>query len=349
MARRRAKGFFPLIVVSLVFLTFTVSACQGSEQDEPESAVEERAMFDLGDPIDDPALAAIVSSEYGTDTLTADEFNVQIERVTQQFPQMAGDEAQAQELRRTLVEQFALTHALGGEVSEQGLEIDSVALQAQIDQIRERFESEEAFQQALAEQDLTEDVFRESMREQMEQQTWQQDVVDRAEPPSDEEVEAYREEQAEQVRVQHILFFSPQPDSAIRARAEAVLDTAKAEDVPFDELARRHSDDGTAAQGGDLDFFSRGDMVEPFSEVAFALQDSGDVADDVVRTQFGYHIIRLTGRRTGEPMPAEQAREAMLRRRQQDAVMDALDRLREKVSIRVNQDVVQADLNVAAE
>ena len=336
-----------LVALFLLLTVPVASACSNSDAEEP--ADEEQTAFEVGDPISDTTIAAIVTSGYGTDTLMTEEFRTQFARVSQQFPQIMGNEEQERELRRTIVEQFALSHALSGEVNEQGLSVDTTELEEQIQQVRSRFGTEEEFQQALAEQELTEDRFRASMQEQLEQQNWQENVVENAPSPTDEEVEEFREEQSEQVRVQHILFFSPSPDSAIEARAEAVLDSAKAGEVPFEDLARRHSDDGTAANGGDLDFFSRGDMVEPFADAAFALSDSGDVADSLVRTQFGYHIIRLTGRRTGELMPTEQAREVVLNRNRQDAVMEALDRLRSKVTVRINPQIVNADLNTPAQ
>lgn len=334
-----------LLVLLLTLVLPVTSGCANDDAGSEASAAEEEQQITMGEPISDSTLAAIVSSEYGSDTLTTAEFREQIARGKQAFPQIEGNPEQERELRRTIVEQFAMVHALEGEVSEQGLQVDSAALEEQISQIRSRFETEEAFEQALSEQEMTEERLRESLKGQMEQVSWQENIADNVPQPSTEEIESYRDEQAEQVRVQHILFFSPSPDSAIEARAEAVLDSAKAGEVPFEELARRHSDDGTAAQGGDLDFFSRGDMVEPFSDAAFALSDSGDVADSVVRTQFGYHVIRLTGRRTGEKMDAERAKDALLRSRQQDAIMEAVDRLRTKVTVRVNEQIVDADLN----
>src|SRR5690606_25027138 len=130
-----------------------------------------------------------------------------------------------------------------------------------------------------------------------------------------------------------------------RQQAEAVLDSIRS-GADFAELARRHSQDpGSAAAGGDLGFFSRGQMVAPFEEATFALEDSGDVATDLVETQFGFHIIKLTGRRAGTPMDTTRARAAMMQQRRQDVVEAGIDTLRGKVTVRLNQTIVDADLN----
>ena len=62
----------------------------------------------------------------------------------------------------------------------------------------------------------------------------------------------------------------------------------------FTELAKKYSEGPSAKNGGDLDFFTRDSMVPEFSEVAFKLKKVGDVSD-LVRTKYGYHIIKLTG------------------------------------------------------
>lgn len=102
----------------------------------------------------------------------------------------------------------------------------------------------------------------------------------------------------EERRASHILINAPKSASAAdrakaKARAEELqAQVAKAPDT-FAEVARKNSEDpGSAARGGDLDFFSRGAMVKPFEDTVFSLK-KGDVSG-VVETEFGYHVIRLT-------------------------------------------------------
>ncbi|MDE1861222.1 MAG: peptidylprolyl isomerase [Candidatus Micrarchaeota archaeon] len=61
----------------------------------------------------------------------------------------------------------------------------------------------------------------------------------------------------------------------------------------FAKLAEQYSIDGSRKHGGDLGFFCRGVMVREFETAAFALKNKGDVSG-IVKTQFGYHIIKRT-------------------------------------------------------
>ena len=102
----------------------------------------------------------------------------------------------------------------------------------------------------------------------------------------------------EERRASHILINADKGASAAerdaaRAKAQALLAEVQKSPNQFAELARKNSQDtGSAAKGGDLDFFGRGAMVKPFEEAAFALK-KGEISG-VVETEFGFHIIRLT-------------------------------------------------------
>ncbi|HJQ71107.1 MAG TPA: peptidylprolyl isomerase [Blastocatellia bacterium] len=161
----------------------------------------------------------------------------------------------------------------------------------------------------------------------------------------DDMIAKYYEEhknEYEQVRVRHILVSivtqeegvkGKRPRSKIEARrrAEALLARArKGED--FAKLAVQYSDDGSSAQGGDLGYFSRGVMVVDFEEVAFALKP-GQVSE-LVQTPYGFHIMRLEGRRIApvdDPMTQQQI---------QTELQPKLDRLVEASDMKVAEDFV---------
>lgn len=135
---------------------------------------------------------------------------------------------------------------------------------------------------------------------------------------SEEELKGYYEQNMtrlsnlEERRVSHILITADAAAPAAerdkaRAKAEKLLAEIKQSPDKFADLARKNSQDpGSAAKGGDLDFFARGAMVKPFEEAAFALK-KGDTSN-IVETEFGFHILRLTDIKTPKQKTFEESR-----------------------------------------
>ncbi|SEL17225.1 peptidyl-prolyl cis-trans isomerase D [Roseateles sp. YR242] len=125
----------------------------------------------------------------------------------------------------------------------------------------------------------------------------------------------------EERRASHILVkLTPDMSAAdkakAKAKAEALLAEARKNPAGFAELAKKNSDDsGSAVRGGDLDFFGEGAMVKPFQDATFKLKE-GEISD-LVESEFGYHIIKLTAIRGGKVPALEEVRgqiEAALRK-----------------------------------
>jgi len=116
----------------------------------------------------------------------------------------------------------------------------------------------------------------------------------------------------EEVKARHILVRPEgQGEDAwekARARAEAILAKAKAPGADFAALAREYSEDpGSKESGGDLGWFSRGRMVKEFEEAVFAAKPG--VVTEPVRSQFGYHIILVEGKRPARTKSLDEVRE----------------------------------------
>jgi peptidyl-prolyl cis-trans isomerase C len=186
----------------------------------------------------------------------------------------------------------------------------------QMQQLVQRFPSKEAFEQALTAQNFTMDALKKDVEGQLlRQQLVKKEVLDKVNVSArdvqtfyDQRKDKYIEE--EQVRARHILIrvpqeVSPTDDAKLKSKADDALKRAKTGE-DFAALAKELSDDGSKENGGDLGFFPRGRMVAPFEEAVFALQP-GQISE-IVRTQFGYHIIKAEERKTGKALAFDEAK-----------------------------------------
>ncbi len=120
---------------------------------------------------------------------------------------------------------------------------------------------------------------------------------------------------AEERRASHILINAPKElalaeRQKAKAKADDLLKTVRANPASFADVAKKSSQDtGSAAKGGDLDYFGRGAMVKPFEDAVFSMK-KGDISD-VVESDFGYHIVLLTDIKQPKQRSFEELRPSM--------------------------------------
>ncbi|WP_019219958.1 peptidylprolyl isomerase [Bartonella florencae] len=167
------------------------------------------------------------------------------------------------------------------------------------------------------------------MRDNVLQQLYfKQTIVDQI---SDNDLEAlYKKEVAalpkeDEIKARHILVKT-------KKEAEAIIKRLNKKEN-FEEIAKKTSTDGSAAVGGDLGYFSHGQMVKSFEDAAFGLK-VGEYTKDPVESPFGWHIIKLEDRRVKQP-PAfddvkEMLRTQLIKERYQKLIVD----LRSKMDVK---------------
>jgi peptidyl-prolyl cis-trans isomerase C len=175
------------------------------------------------------------------------------------------------------------------------------------------------------------DAFEERMadlREQVAREVWLNQKIDdyMTEERLRAAYETYKENNPpqQQVKASHILV----------EEKELAQDLIKQldEGAEFAELASEHSTGPSGKQGGDLGFFGEGEMVKPFSEAAFQLE-VGEVVDEPVETQFGWHVIKVTDKRTQEPNSFEEMEDQLRQQVRQEAVQSIIADLREGAEV----------------
>ena len=128
----------------------------------------------------------------------------------------------------------------------------------------------------------------------------------------------------DEVRARHILVKTEDEATAIIKELDGGADFAK--------LAGEKSIGPSKSQGGDLNYFGRGQMVKEFEEAAFAL-DSGSYTKQPVQTQFGWHVIKVEDKRKSEPPAFEEAQNAIGEEMSQEVAQDLVEKLTEGAKI----------------
>ncbi len=139
----------------------------------------------------------------------------------------------------------------------------------------------------------------------------------------------------EQVRASHILVKS-------ESEAQDILAQLK-KGASFEDLAKKYSKDASAAKGGDLGWFSKGAMVPEFEKAAFSLK-TGEVSN-VVKTPYGFHIIKVTGKRPAGERSFEEVKDqikaAMLPAKQQEVLQQLKENLKKDAKISIKEDALK--------
>jgi peptidyl-prolyl cis-trans isomerase C len=226
------------------------------------------------------------------------------------------EDPRAKEVLRQILDTLIDRELLLQRAKSLKMAVPAQQVDTQMQQLQQRFPSSEAFEQALTAQNLTMDTVKKDVESQLlRQQLVQKEILDKVNVSArdvqtfyDQNKDKYVEE--EQVRARHILIrvppdANPADEAKLKGKADDALKRAK-QGENFAALATELSDDGSKESGGDLGFFPRGRTVPAFEEVAFTLQPGQ--TSEVVRTQFGYHVIKVEERKPGKALAFDEAK-----------------------------------------
>jgi len=175
----------------------------------------------------------------------------------------------------------------------------------------------EAFEKALGQRGITAEEFKSRLRRDLLTGAFIDQEVNAKISITPEQARQYYDanpdkfKQPETIHASHILIgvdakASAEDKQAARRKADEILAQIKG-GADFAELAKAESSCPSAKQGGDLGTFGRGQMVKPFEEAAFSLNEGA--VSEVVETQFGYHIIKSQARNPSGTLPFEQVQD----------------------------------------
>jgi peptidyl-prolyl cis-trans isomerase C len=272
------------------------------------------------------------------------------ERAVKMIEARAGQPIPAErrdEVLRGALDQLVVYKLLSQECKTRGINATDADIDTKVGELKKQFPNDAAFTQALQQRGMTLASLRNDARNDLNVNKLMDTEVSSTPGPSDAEAQDFyaknpdKFKQEEQVRASHILIrVDDKADAATKKKAkdeiDSVLKQARA-GADFAKLAQEHSQDGSAAQGGDLNYFTKDQMVPAFANVAFALKP-GQISD-VVTTQFGYHVIKVTDRKPARVVPYEEAsakiKEYLGEQKKQQHADAFIDGLKKKAKIEV--------------
>lgn len=314
-------GLFALVAAALAACGKSGEPAAGGEKAAaPKSTAAEKGSAQA--PASAPAAAVEtgpIARINGTE-IDREDFDKKYSKMTKAFTTRNKDipEGLALRYKESILKQLVDKELLQQEINKQGVQVDVAALDAEFEEYKKMFRTDENFDRYLKSSEVTIEQIKDNIKHNLAVNA----LLEKAGglTVTDEEVRKYydenkaRYEVKEQIRASHILFKvekadDAEADAAAKKKADDVYKLAIAKDANFEELAKTHSQGPTAPRGGDLSFFTRGRMVPAFEDVAFKMK-VGEISKPV-KTQFGWHVIKVTERKEGRDRPFEEVKESI--------------------------------------
>lgn len=267
------------------------------------------------------------------------------QRIAMTGKQLEAD--QRAEMKKKVLEGLIDRELLIQQSHKLGIKVSDAEINDQIANLKKRFPNEQEFNNTLAKMKMSEADLKAQFGQDMTMKKLIEQEVASKVNVSDEDTKAFYDSHPdlfktqEMVRASHILIkVDPKASEADKAKAkEKMVQIQKriknGED--FAKVAKEVSECPSSAKGGDLDFFQRGQMVGPFEQAAFALKP-GQVSD-IVETQFGYHLIKVTDRKEAGTMAYNDIKDRIAQHLKQEKVDKQLsqyvEQLRAKAKIEI--------------
>ena len=260
-------------------------------------------------------------------------------------------EAALPRIRERIIEELVMRQIMLAEVAKQGISLSDSEFAEIKQELAAELPAGTTLETYMAETGTTET----EMREQMAVRKMIMAKADALAKPTDEEIQKFYDEnkegfaQGETVTASHILIkLDPTDDEAAKAAKRARIEDLRKqalEGADFAELAKANSDCPSASAGGDLGSFGKGQMVPEFEDAAFS-QPTGSVGE-VVETQFGYHLIKVTEHQEAKAIDFNEAKarisDILFSQKQQDAVKEYVEGLRKQADVQRFDEVLPAE------
>lgn len=309
----KAKRGRPVLTLALVMgLSFTAFHSAAQEKQQPEANI------------------AIVNGS----AITQGDFDREMIVVKQRLASMGKpvSDDQQQVLRKEVLESLINRELLYQESRNSGIKVEETAVNEQLSVLKNEFPGEDEFKKTLLNMNLSEDFLASQIRRDLAIKKFVDKQIAEKITVSDKEAKSYYDTHPDsfhepgRVKASHILIkVDSQADETAKGAARKKIEeiqqkVEKGED--FAALAKEFSQCPSSGSGGDLGYFRRGEMVEPFTDAAFALAP-GEISP-IVETRFGYHLIKSTDKKPETSFAYKDIKEKLQQYLKQNKVQEQL-------------------------
>jgi len=247
--------------------------------------------------------------------------------------------------KNKIINDLIIKELLNEEAQKRKITVSAEELNAKVQDIEAKIGGTAKLEQALALNKLDKDSFKEMLKQDLVKEKLVANISG-SNSVSDSQVKDFYKKNMDKyfkhpdlVRASHILIAVSEPEirskienaadkkaspaeinkqvademNAAKVKAQKILEKVQAEPAKFEELAKANSQDTVNAEkGGDLGFFSAKEMVPAFSKAAFSMKP-GEVSKELIKTEFGYHIIKVSDRKKAGSTPYDEVKENIKR------------------------------------
>ncbi|MCX5852184.1 MAG: peptidylprolyl isomerase [Deltaproteobacteria bacterium] len=214
-------------------------------------------------------------------------------------------DAQLPQIKNRILDNLIDVELLYQDSKKQGVKVDDAQVNTRIEAVKKQFPGDAEFKKALEKTMITEKDLREQLKREIAIKQFIDTKIGKNITATEKEAKEFYDKnpqtfkQPEQVKASHILIkVDEKADKATKEKARKTIEDIQKKvkkGGDFAALAKESSQCPSAPKGGDLGYFRRGQMVKPFEDAAFAMKQ-GQVSD-IVETQFGYHLIKVTDKK----------------------------------------------------
>lgn len=313
----KIKNKRSLILVLLILVTIVANGCKGNVE----------------------GVLAQVNKEKITEAEYKDELDINRKIFIKQY----GDEILSQvgpdgntideNLKQELLDKLIIEELISQKSKENDITVTEEEVDAKLEEIKASVGGEEGYKNFLDSNGISEEYFKNTTRKEILMEKYYENYLENTELKQ-EEIEEFFEENKDDlvvVRARHILLKDEEEASKVLDRLEAGEE--------FEEVALEESLDGSAAQGGDLGYFTKGNMIKEFEDAAFALK-VGEISG-LVKTEVGYHIIKVEDRKESLEDLEEQIAMVLKQQKYEEHIKDLKDKA--DIDVLIDLDEIEND------